>query len=86
VEEIAHETAPVKPQYPSGDQALKFIGTQVSGLAESGLTTREACGDPVRNTVVCPFAGISSDEIFDVTPYAQSLGANLLRHPLRMPR
>lgn len=60
----------------------------LSFLAESGLTTREACGDTVRNTVVCPFAGISPDEVFDVTPYAQALGARLLRHPLgqRLPR
>ena len=60
----------------------------LSFLAESGLTTREACGDTVRNTVVCPFAGLSSDEVFDVTPYAHALGARLLRHPLyqRLPR
>jgi sulfite reductase beta subunit-like hemoprotein len=60
----------------------------LSCLAEAGLTTREACGDTVRNTVVCPFAGISSGEVFDVTPYARALGARLLRHPLgqRLPR
>jgi len=57
-------------------------------LAEAGLITREACGDTVRNTVVCPFAGISPGEVFDVTPYAQTLGSRLLRHPLgqRLPR
>ena len=57
-------------------------------LAEAGLITREACGDTVRNTVVCPFAGISPGEVFDVTPYAQTLGSRLLRHPpgQRLPR
>jgi sulfite reductase beta subunit-like hemoprotein len=67
---------------------MRRIEGALSFLAESGLTTREACGDTVRNTVVCPFAGISPDEVFDVTPYAQALGARLLRHPLgqRLPR
>jgi sulfite reductase beta subunit-like hemoprotein len=67
---------------------MRRIEGALSFLAEAGLTTRESCGDTVRNTVVCPFAGISSDEVFDVTPYAQTLGAHLLRHPLgqRLPR
>lgn len=67
---------------------MRRIEGALSFLAESGLTTREACGDTVRNTVVCPFAGISPDEFFDVTPYAHALGARLLRHPLgwRLPR
>ncbi len=57
-------------------------------LAEKGLTTREACGDTVRNIVVCPRAGIACDELFDVTPYAEALGRWLLRNPLgqRLPR
>jgi sulfite reductase beta subunit-like hemoprotein len=57
-------------------------------LADRGLTTREACGDTVRNIVVCPFAGIARDEIFDVTPFAGALGRWLLRNPLgqRLPR
>jgi ferredoxin-nitrite reductase/sulfite reductase (ferredoxin) len=57
-------------------------------LAEKGLTTREACGDTVRNIVVCPHAGIARDDVFDVTPYAKALGTWLLRNPLgqRLPR
>jgi sulfite reductase beta subunit-like hemoprotein len=67
---------------------MRHIEGALSFLSEAGLTTREACGDTVRNTVVCPFAGISPDEAFDVTPYARALGAHLLRHPLgqRLPR
>ncbi|MHB1013327.1 MAG: nitrite/sulfite reductase [Desulfobacteria bacterium] len=67
---------------------MRRLSGALSFLAEAELTTREACGDTVRNTVVCPFAGIFSDEVFDVTPYAQALGAHLLRHPLgqRLPR
>ena len=67
---------------------VRRLSGALSFLAEAGLTTREACGDTVRNIVVCPFAGISPDEVFDVTPYAHALGARLLRHPLgqRLPR
>ena len=51
-------------------------------LADVGLTTREACGNSVRNITACPYAGTSPDEIFDVTPYAEALTRYLLRHPL----
>ena len=51
-------------------------------LAEAGLTTREACGNSVRNITACPFAGVAADERFDVTPYAEALTRYLLRHPL----
>src|SRR3989454_9413507 len=51
-------------------------------LAETGLTTREACGNSVRNITGCPYAGVSADERFDVSPYAEGLTRFLLRHPL----
>jgi sulfite reductase (NADPH) hemoprotein beta-component len=57
-------------------------------LAEAGLTTREACGNSVRNITACPYAGVAADELFDVTPYAEAMTRYLLRHPLssRLPR
>src|SRR5438034_3741391 len=51
-------------------------------LADSGLTTREACGNSVRNITACPYAGVAADELFDVTPYAEALTRFLLRHRL----
>src|SRR6476620_2423596 len=51
-------------------------------LADAGLTTREACGNSVRNITCCPFAGVSPSEVFDVTPYAEAMTRYLLRHPL----
>ncbi|MEO8077332.1 MAG: nitrite/sulfite reductase, partial [Acidobacteriota bacterium] len=51
-------------------------------VAESGMTTREACGNSVRNITSCPYAGVSKDEVFDVTPYAEAMTRFLLRHPL----
>ena len=51
-------------------------------LAEAGLTTREACGNSVRNITACAYAGVAADERFDVTPYAEAMTRHLLRHPL----
>ena len=50
-------------------------------LASAGITTREACGNSVRNVTGCPFAGVCPDEPFDVTPYARALPGFLLGHP-----
>jgi sulfite reductase (NADPH) hemoprotein beta-component len=51
-------------------------------LADAGLTTREACGNSVRNITACPYAGVARDEVFDVAPYAEAMSRYLLRHPL----
>ncbi len=50
-------------------------------LAATGITTREACGNSVRNVTACPLAGVCRDEPFDVTPYAQACSRFLLGHP-----
>lgn len=51
-------------------------------LNESGLTTREACGNTVRNVTASPLAGLLAGEIFDVTPYADAIFRHFLRNPL----
>jgi sulfite reductase (ferredoxin) len=50
-------------------------------LAAVGITTREACGNTVRNVTGCPIAGVCRTEAFDVTPYARALAYFLLGHP-----
>ena len=50
-------------------------------LAEVGITTREACGNVVRNVTGCPEAGVCSSEKFDPTPHAIAMANFLLRHP-----
>ncbi len=50
-------------------------------LAAAGITTREACGNTVRNVTACPYAGVCQDETFDVTPYSRALSRFLLGHP-----
>jgi sulfite reductase beta subunit-like hemoprotein len=60
---------------------LENVPTAMRMLARVGLTTREACGNTVRNVTACPVAGICPGEAFDVTPYALGVSRYLLRHP-----
>ena len=55
--------------------------TLMRRLAAVGITTREACGNSVRNVTGCPYAGVCPDEVFDITPYARALTQFLLGHP-----
>ena len=41
-------------------------------IGEVGLTSREACGNTVRNVMCSPLSGVCNDELFDATPYAVS--------------
>src|SRR5882724_5328011 len=50
-------------------------------LAAVGITTREACGNTVRNVTACPIAGVCREQAFDVTPYAKATAYFLLGHP-----
>ncbi|HEX3696100.1 MAG TPA: nitrite/sulfite reductase [Polyangia bacterium] len=49
-------------------------------LSTVGITTREACGNTVRNVTACPYAGVCREEKFDVTPYAHAITYFLLGH------
>ncbi|MDA0204849.1 MAG: nitrite/sulfite reductase [Acidobacteria bacterium] len=50
-------------------------------LAETGITTKEACGNTVRNVTCCPEAGVCTTELFDVVPHAKAMTYFMLRHP-----
>jgi sulfite reductase beta subunit-like hemoprotein len=57
-------------------------------LAAVGLTSREACGDTVRNVCGCHLAGACPYEVLDISPWAQAATDLFLRNPLaqRLPR
>jgi sulfite reductase (ferredoxin) len=57
-------------------------------LASVGLTSREACGDTVRNVAGCHLAGACPYEVLDITPWAQATTDLFLRNPIaqRLPR
>jgi len=50
-------------------------------LAAVGITSREACGNTVRNVTACPIAGVCRTQAFDVTPYAKATAYFMLGHP-----
>ena len=60
------------------------VSEMYARLEEVGITTRGACADSVRNVTACPFAGVSPDEPFDVTPYVQAIHDGFLFNPLNL--
>ena len=61
---------------------LEDVSEIMRGLTEVGLTSREACGNTVRNVMCSPLAGVCNNEKFDSTPYAIATAKFLLRNPL----
>ncbi len=49
-------------------------------LAAAGITSREACGNTVRNVTACYRAGTSATESFNIQPYADALFRYLVRN------
>jgi sulfite reductase (ferredoxin) len=47
-----------------------------------GLTTKEACGNTVRNVTACALAGVCNGAAFDVTPYGRAVTRYFLRNPI----
>jgi len=66
---------------PEAERAIRELG-------EAGLSSREGCGNTVRNVTGDPWAGVAEDELFDLTPYAGAYVRYFVRHPTTqaMPR
>ncbi len=67
---------------------IEEVPTVMRWVASVGLTTREACGDTVRNVAACHLAGGCPEEILDVTAWGQAVTDHFLRNPIaqRLPR
>jgi sulfite reductase beta subunit-like hemoprotein len=67
---------------------LRRIPDLLRRIADVGLTSREACGDTVRNVMACHLAGACPYEKIDVTPWAEAVYRHFVRNPLgqRLPR
>jgi sulfite reductase beta subunit-like hemoprotein len=63
------------------EQAIRELG-------DAGLSSREGCGNTMRNVTGDPWAGVAQDELFDLTPYAGAYVRYFVRHPTTqgMPR
>jgi sulfite reductase beta subunit-like hemoprotein len=67
---------------------LEVIPAVLRDMASVGLTSREACGDTVRNVMGCHLAGACPYEALDISPWAEAAFQHFLHHPLaqRLPR
>ncbi len=67
---------------------LRDMESLLREIAEADLSSREGCGNTVRNVTGDPWAGVAADEVFDPTPYAGAYVRYFVRHPTTqlMPR
>jgi sulfite reductase beta subunit-like hemoprotein len=67
---------------------LKQMAELIRKISAVGLSSREGCGNTVRNVTADPWAGVCDDEIFDPTSYAGAYVRYFVRHPTTqlMPR
>jgi len=67
---------------------LERVPQLLRDLASVGLTSREACGDTVRNVQGCHLAGACPFEVLDISPWAEAAFQHFLRNPIaqRLPR
>jgi len=67
---------------------LRDAAALIRELSDAGLSSREGCGNTVRNVTADPWAGVCHDEVFDPTPYAGAFVRYFVRHPTTqlMPR
>ncbi|MCL0101588.1 nitrite/sulfite reductase [Dehalococcoidia bacterium] len=93
--DIAEQFAPLKKGHVTTRENIQFHHVPLDmtpelmrQLADVGLTTREACGNTVRNVAGCPRAGCCGGEAFDTTPYLAAYARYFVRHPVTqgMPR
>jgi sulfite reductase beta subunit-like hemoprotein len=87
--EVAEHYAPLRKGHITTRQNFQFhhiplrrMPDVLSILGKAGISSREACGNTVRNVTGDPWAGVNPDEPFDPTPYAAAFARYFLRNPL----
>ena len=67
---------------------LREMAELIRKVSDAGLSSREGCGNTVRNVTGDPWAGVTEGELFDPTPYAGAYVRYFVRHPTTqlMPR
>src|SRR3954452_23254337 len=67
---------------------LRDAAAFIREISDAGLSSREGCGNTMRNVTADPWAGVCTDELFDTTPYAGAYVRYFVRHPTTqlMPR
>jgi sulfite reductase beta subunit-like hemoprotein len=87
--EIAERFAPLRKGHVTTRQNFQFHHIPLRRtpealriLGRAGISTREACGNTVRNVTGDPWAGVNAEELFDPTPYAAAFARWFLRNPI----
>ncbi len=87
--EVAERFAPLRKGHITTRQNIQYHHVPLLKAAEAlkvmgrtGLSTREACGNTVRNVTGDPWAGVNATEPFDPTPYASAFARRWVRNPL----
>ena len=87
--DVAEHYTPLKKGHITTRQNVQFhhiplleAAKLIRLLGDHDLSSREACGNTVRNVVCDPFAGVAPGELFDPTPYAGALVRYFIRSPL----
>jgi len=87
--EVAERFAPLRKGHITTRQNIQYHHVPLARATEAlkvlgraGISTREACGNTVRNVTGDPWAGVSPNELFDPTPYAAAFARYWLRNPL----
>ncbi|MEK6228914.1 MAG: nitrite/sulfite reductase [Actinomycetota bacterium] len=93
--EVVEEYAPLNKAHITTRQniqihhiPLREMAQLIRKVSDSGLSSREGCGNTVRNVTGDPYAGVCEGELFDITPYAGAYVRYFVRHPTTqlMPR
>jgi sulfite reductase (ferredoxin) len=93
--DVTEEYAPLNKSHITTRQNIQIHHIPLRQMAElirkvsaSGLSSREGCGNTVRNVTGDPYAGVCEDELFDITPWAGAYVRYFVRHPTTqlMPR
>ena len=93
--EIAERYAPLRKGHITTRENVQLHHLKLEGAAEAmhllqsvGLSTKEACGNSVRNVTACPMAGLDPQQAFDILPYMGAFVRNFVRRDFtfHMPR
>jgi sulfite reductase (ferredoxin) len=85
--EVAEKYAPLRKSHITTRQNVQMHHVPLAQMADVireisavGLSSREGCGNTVRNVTADPWAGVAADELFDLTPYVGAYVRYFVRH------
>ena len=93
--DITDRLAPLRKGHITTRENIQIHHLKLEGAAEAmhilqavGISSKEACGNTVRNVTACPMAGVDPRQAFDIQPYLGAFVRNFVRRDFthHMPR